>query len=77
MGTKIEHSGGKAMVKRIGALIEAEIAGLDLRLRSGARMPDGCSSLSVDGDFGPLDSGVDGPALGCFASKQDKNRGLS
>ncbi|MFN4101721.1 MAG: hypothetical protein ACK4GT_18315, partial [Pararhodobacter sp.] len=29
---------------------------------------DGCFALCVDSDFGPLDIGVHGPALGCFAS---------
>ncbi|PWE30938.1 hypothetical protein [Pararhodobacter marinus] len=28
----------------------------------------GCFALCVDSDFGPLDIGVHGPALACFAS---------
>ncbi|MBN8291654.1 hypothetical protein JI664_06740 [Rhodobacter sp. NTK016B] len=28
----------------------------------------GCFTLCVDSDFGPLDIGVHGPALACFAS---------
>ncbi|PTX01807.1 hypothetical protein [Pararhodobacter aggregans] len=99
------------MAARIGALVEAEIAGFDASSRAGAMTlqdfqarrvkrhravtvnfsggitqtcwtvcrSDGCYSvlyvpraacfaLCVDSDFGPLDIGVHGRALDCFAS---------